>query len=997
MSAEVFVSYSSRDRGRIAALADSLRAAGASVWMDQDGIHGGGAWAEEIIEAINGCRVLLLALTPASVASEEVFREVSHASARHKRLLPLLVESVELPARLQYHLAGTQHIDLRAGSDEEHLHAIVRSLARLGVRVNGGEGAGSGVSPAAVPPAPRHFPRQLTGFIGREQELDQLTELLDPSEGSGCGSGQWSVVSGQSGQSDPTHLLTYSPTHHSPPHLVTLTGPGGTGKTRLALEVAEHLIGAFPDGIFFVGLAAVTDPELVPSAIAQALGLREAGGEPLLETLTGYLQGKELLLVLDNFEQVLSAAPAVSELLAGCPRLKVLVTSRAPLRLRGEQEFPVPPLPLPPIGPGFRRPEGTRSFEFRVPSSGLGAVGFPNSELGTFCQYAAVALFIQRAVAVKPDFAVTNENAPAVAEICSRLDGLPLAIELAASRIKLLPPQALLGQLGNRLQFLTGGARDLPARQQTLRNTIAWSYDLLSPDEQKLFRRLAVFAGGFTLEAAEEIAECGLRIADWGRPGTDSLGASEPEPDSEPDGSRSKAYAGSGGGSSQSAIDNPQSAHPSASRRVPGIPQSDVLEGLAALVDHSLLRQEEQVDGEPRFLMLETIREFGLERLETGGETGTLRRTHAEFFLALAEQAEPELTGDGQAIWLDCLEREHGNLRAALEWSLSEKAKGERRKAKGEISDPQSASPFAFPLSPFEVGLRMAGALWQFWWTRGYLTEGRQWLDRGVRSTDCGLGEGGSESAIAARAKALNGAGILAWGQGDYGPARALHEEALAARRILGDRRGVAGSLHNLGMTAQEQGDHALARSCYEEALAINREMGNRPWEANNLEALGDLLAEQGDRAGARTWFEEALSLRRALGDRRSVANACIHLGHLAGSDGLHAAARSLYAESLAVFHNLGDRRCIAYCLEGLAAVAGAEGPAEQAARLAGAAAGLRETIACPLSSNEQAAHHGALGAARAALGPEAFAAAWVEGQAMTMDEVIACALAPES
>jgi predicted ATPase/class 3 adenylate cyclase len=444
--------------------------------------------------------------------------------------------------------------------------------------------------PADFPPLQtldRHahnLPAQPTPLIGREREAAEARERLRRPE----------------------------------VRLLTLAGPGGTGKTRLALQVAVDVLEDFADGVFFVPLAPISDPTLVASTVAQTLGVQETGSRPLLERLKEFLQDKAVLLVLDNFEQVIAAVPVVTALHAACPRLKSLVTSREVLRLQGEHEFPVPPLAVPDLR------------------------HLPASE--RLSQYAAAALFIQQASAVKPDFMVTNDNAPAVAEICVRLEGLPLAIELAAARSKLLSPQALLARLGSRLELLRGGARDLPARHQTLRGAIAWSYDLLSPDEQALFRRMAVFVGGCTLEAAEAVC------------------------------------------------------------RAAGPPELDVLEGMTSLVDKSLLRQEEEANREPRFQMLETIREYGLECLTTSGELESARRAHATDYLALAEEAEPELTGPQQGVWLHRLETEHDNLRAALQWSQAR----------------QDA----------ETGLRLGGALWRFWLVRGYLREGRERLGR---------------------------------------------------------------------------------------------------------------------------------------------------------------------------------------------------------------------------------------------------------------------------
>jgi predicted ATPase/DNA-binding SARP family transcriptional activator len=563
---------------------------------------------------------------------------------------------------------------------------------------------------------PNNLPAQPTPMVGREVELEAARRLLREEV-----------------------------------RLVTLTGPGGVGKTRLGLQVAAELLDDFPDGVFLVELAPIIDPGLVASTIAQRLGIRETGGQPLLESLKEYLREKQLLLVLDNFEHVLAAAPRVAELLTGSPQLQVLVTSRAVLHLRGEQELPVPPLAVP-------DPK-------RLPPT------------PAVSQYAAVELFIQRALNVRPDFAVTDENAPAVAEICARLDGLPLAIELAAARIRLLSPEALLARLERRLPLLTGGARDLPERQQTLRAAIGWSYDLLQEGEQRLFRRLSVFVGGCTLEAAEAVCHAEGELA------------------------------------------------------------IDVLDGVASLVDKSLLQQDETGAGwgprtvpagtegarahaakrwvaapgagEPRLAMLETIREYGLECLEASGEAVAVRRRHAHFFLGLAEAAEPPLAGADQGKWLARLEREHANLRAALEW-LAESGEAE------------------------------GGLL-----VRGYWSAGRGWLERH-------------------------------WGNDST--AQALLEESLAIFRRLSYQRGIAASPQGMGEVASAQGDAERARTLYEESLALLWESQEKPGIAGVLEGLAKVLAASaGDPRGGE-WeravrlLGAAAALRSAIGTPRAPA-----------------------------------------------------------------------------------------------------------------------------
>jgi predicted ATPase/DNA-binding CsgD family transcriptional regulator len=659
--------------------------------------------------------------------------------------------------------------------------------------------------------------------------------------------------------------------------LLTLTGAGGVGKTRLALAVAADLLDAFEDGVVFVDLAPIVDPALVPSVIAGAIEAGEVAGKSLTECLVDRLGGRSLLLVLDNFEQVIDAAPLLSELLTACPGLKALVTSRAALHLSGEHEFLVPPLELP-------DPKHLPDLE-------------------ALSQYEAVTLFIQRARAAKPDFQMTNANAPAVAELCARLDGLPLPIELAAARVKLLPPQALLARLGRRLSLLTGGPRDLPARQQTLRATIAWSYNLLEPDECVLFARLAVFVGGCSLDAAEAVCNVEQDLS------------------------------------------------------------LDVLDGLALLVDQSLLRQTEGPEGEPRFGMLETIREYAAERLEMSGDAEVVRRQHAEFFLALAEQAATELSGPRQGIWLERLEQEHDNLRAALGWAL----------------DRNDAT----------LGLHLAAALWRFWELRGHLNEGLGWLERAL--------DRWPEAPAAVRAKALNAAGVLARKRGELERSRAYYEGALRLWRVLGDRRNIAVALHNLGTGAIQRRDFERAESLHSESLAIAREVGDQHTVALSLNAWGVLNRNRGDYERARAYYEESLALFRALGDSANVALVLNNLARIERDLEDWERAVTLCAESLALFQELGDRQGLAWVLSNLAVIAQRRGAWEQSARLHGATEALREAIGSTeifnFSPIEQRARENAVAVARAQLGDAAFAAATAAGRAAPPEQVAAAAL----
>jgi predicted ATPase len=560
----------------------------------------------------------------------------------------------------------------------------------------------------------------------------------------------------------------------------------------------------FPDGIWFVNLAPLSDPGLVAATIAQTFSLRAVGGQPIQEVLKSYLRVKRLLLLLDNFEQVVDAAPLIGELLAAAPGLRVLITSRMPLHLSGEREYAVPPLGLPPATDRQR----------------------PNPE--TISQYEAVRLFIERAQAVKADFAVTNDNAPAVAGICARLDGLPLAIELAAVRIKLFPPQTLLTRLDNRLKLLTGGARDLPHRQQTIRNTIDWSYHLLDAGEQTLFVRLGVFVGGCTIEAAEAVCN-----ADGELP-------------------------------------------------------MEVVDGIAALVDKSLLRQDEGVSGEPRFTMLETIREYALERLAASGTEQIIREQHAKCYLALAEAAEPELLGSKQEVWLNRLAAEHDNLLATFQWTI----------AQGEV----------------ETALRLSAALWRFWDTRGPLSEGRQWLAVAL--------EQGESLPTAIRAKALNGAGYLA-AQSDRSAARIFFEDSLRINQALGDKQSIALSLLGLGNVAS---DERQAIANYEESLALYRELDDTSGIAWSLTRLADIALSQSDYGQSIAHSTEALRLYRALDDKGGIAWMLHHLGEIAGRQGDYQRAVKLVQESLGLYQKLGDQGGIAWSLGSLGNVALAQG-----------------------------------------------------------------------
>jgi predicted ATPase/DNA-binding CsgD family transcriptional regulator len=718
---------------------------------------------------------------------------------------------------------------------------------------------------------------------------------------------------------------------HPEVRLLTLTGPGGVGKTRLALQVGMGLSDNFADGVVFVSLAPISDPDLVVSTIAQALSLREEGKRPFLDRLKFQLRDKQLLLLLDNFEQIVEAAPQVVDILAVCPRLKVLVTSREILRVQGEHEFSVPLLTL----PDLQRISRVKA--------GLAAVLAKN---------VAVTLFVERAQAVKPDFQLSDENAVVIAEICTRLDGLPLAIELAAARIKLLSPQTMLARLGgiaghSSLQLLTAGTRDMPARQRTLQNTIRWSYDLLTAGEQQLLRQLSIFAGGFTLAAAEAVVgEFTGKIAEG---------------------------------------------------ELPSSPAS-VLDGLASLVDKSLIQpvKPEQADGEPRLAMLVIIREFATEQLKHGGEAAAIQQAHAAYYLNLAETAASKLKGSEQESWLERLEQEHDNLRAALRWSLEH----------GEA----------------ETALRLVSALWYFWLLRGYLSEGNRWLVAALAKAEV--------SAAAVKAKVLNGAGVLAMYQGDFRRAETLCAESLALFRQLADRAGIAAALQGLAQVAMRAGRFTVARAKREESLAIFRESGDSWGVASDLVYLGLIDWMQGEYTAARprleeglacyrvvgdpqgiaqalqalswvmlslaevatahTLLEESLSICRALRDKAGTVRTLTVLGLVALQQGDQSRARALLDEALPLIVELGDKFHLASCLGIMAELAAAVGQPVRATQLCGATQTLMKSVGAVMPAFFRGSLERNLAASRAQLGEAAFAAALAEGQMMTPEQILA-------
>jgi predicted ATPase/class 3 adenylate cyclase len=687
--------------------------------------------------------------------------------------------------------------------------------------------------PRTLDARPNNLPLQLTSFVGRETEIAETVRLLEDHR------------------------------------LVTLTGPGGTGKTRLALEVAHRLLPRFDDGAFFVDLASVAEPGLVGPAIGKALGVQEEPGRDVEDTLTTYLAEKELLLAPDNVEHILEATPVVQHLLEAAPRLRVLATSRAPLGLYGEQEQEVPPMKLP------------------DPTS------LP--EPGAMSEFEAVALFVERARAAKAGFDLTAHNAHAVAEICVALDGLPLAIELAASRIKVLPPEAILRRLGQGLDLLASGARNLPERQRTLRGAIEWSYGLLDKPEQELFARLSVFAGGADLESVEAVAT--------------------------PDGEVGM----------------------------------DSLDGLAALIDSSLIRQTETRPGESRFGMLETIREYAGERLDADFDSEATRRRHAEHFLTLAEDAEPHLDGPEEVEWLDRLDQEHDNLQAALRWAVEQ--------------EPQR-------------GMRAAAAVWRFWQVRGDVASGLDWMTRLLARP---VGRTGD------RARAEEAAGSLAYWQSDLEEAERHYREALAIFRELGDRRGTAQVTHDLAFIPILRGTGPEASRLLQAAIALYEEIGDGERAARAKADLGLLLMAQGDHSAALPLLEEALSRTRERGDLSRLADDLLRIGNAHRMLEEFGQARADHLEALEIMERTGATGGIAAVLEMMATIDSDQGRYQRALRLYGAGQAMAESVGAQ-DVPDWFLFGDPVGDSRRALGDEAVEAALAEGRRMTREEAVAYA-----
>jgi predicted ATPase len=792
-----------------------------------------------------------------------------------KALLDLLLDHPGAPAATY-----TDRLSVGRATYFRHRHKLAQSIAAYLRDWHIPAGASPLVVVELAQPAPdkrTNLLDQRARLIGRAQEVEMVCALMRSDE----------------------------------VRLVTLTGPGGAGKTRLALHVARELACEFADGVRVVALDVVRDPGLVAASIAHSLDLKYAAQQPPEQQLSAFLKGRHMLLVLDNFEQLLAAAPLLDGLLAAAPWLKLLITSRALLHTSDEQEFPVPPLAL----PNLRRLPPLRVLA-EVPS---------------------VALFMIRAQTATPEFTLTNENAKTVAEICVHLEGLPLAIELAAARTRLFSPQAIRERLNQRLQLLSGGVAGLPARQGSLRAVLAWSYELLDLAEQQLFARLAVFVGGFTVDAVEQV--CGDDI--------------------------------------------------------------DVLNGLSTLLDNNLLWREVYADGEPRFGMLETIRAYAVDRLAAEGDTTTrLRQRHALYALQLVERIAPQLSGPRQVQLLDELAREHENIRAAIEWLLMTKqvelaaalgcalwrywiSHGHLREARGWMQQVlEQREHLSIPLRAQVVGVTAGLAFHQSDLLYALpLFEEHVTLERAL----------GDPPRIA---RASNSLGVVLREQGQYGRAQQLFEESLCLYRELGNQQAIGAGLHNLGLLAHLRGNSAAGIALLEESLALRRRVGDVWGIAFALNDLAHLLVEQRQFERAPALFEECLGLFHQLGERQGIAASLCYQATMLFEQQQYAEARALLIQSLRLRQELGEMQGIHDCLIHLGRVAGATARPSRAARLYGAAEALSRMTSIALPAIEQARHAQYIAQAQLLLPPGDWARAWRQGQALSLEQALSYAMA---
>jgi predicted ATPase len=851
----VFLSYASADRERAFRVADLLEASGISVWLDRKSIAAGSSWSAEIVRGIKGCQALLVLVSVTAMASANVQQEVQLAWESHRPILPLLQERVVLPASVEYALAGRQWVELLERPEEQWLPETLRACELL----SAGTITSALLAPApqpppaapapaslAAPPAPvRHhnLPAALTSFIGRERELAEIGALLGQAR------------------------------------LVTLVGVGGTGKTRLALEVAGQLAAQYPDGIWFVELAPLADPALVLTAVAAAVSVREEVHRPLTETLLAAWRDARLLLLLDNCEHLLDACAHLADtLLRGCLHVQVLATSREALGISGETSWRISSL---------RLPDATEQ-----------------PELDDLRQNEAVRLFLERAAAVNARVQLTQQNAPAVVQICRRLDGIPLALELAAARLRAMTIEQLAARMDQRFRLLTGGSRAALPRQQTLQALVDWSYDLLPEPERRLFQRLSVFSGGFTLEAAEAVG-CGDEVE-----------------------------------------------------------AVDVLDLLAQLVGKSLVLAEEQPDGSQRYGLLETLRQYGREKLVPSGDAEAVHSRHAAYYVALAAEAVPPGAPPAREDWREYLTPEHDNLRGALGWLI-------------ERQDVAQVPILAWPVA-------------YLWAVSGNYSEGR-------RQFAAILALPGLAGPTKQRAEMLFCASFFAARVGEFAIAAQLGEERLAIARQLDDPRPIAHALTFLGVNHVQLGDYARAQELQEQSLTIWQQLGDQAQTADVLIRLGEVAHMLGDYDRAELRYSEGLQTARASSVHEAIGRALHHLGSLALDTGDFPRAHEYFSESVRVHWQHRHLFWFHYALADIASLAAAEGQAERALRLGGASTAYATARESAIQPSERGRFEHWMATARRQLPAVQADAAWTQGVTMPLEAAFVDALADDA
>ena len=854
MAHDVFISYSSKDIDVATAVCHRLEIDGIPCWMAPRDIEPGTPYGDAIIDALNVSHLMVLVFSAHSNESPQVEREVERAVSKGITVIPFRIENPPLSKTMEYFISVSHWLEAETGPLEGHLVRLSIAVRDTLAQIVSGIGVMPSAPHSQAAPssaAPNNLPQSVTSFIGRDGEIDEALDLLQTAR------------------------------------VLTLVGPGGTGKTRLSIELARHILGQFPDGVYQVELAPVTDPALVPQTVLAALSVQEVLGRPVTDIICDYARSRKLLLVLDNCEHLITACARFAlTLTTTCQGVYVIATSREALDIQGEVLFRVPTLSLPPV-----------------------TVETPEELM----QYEAARLFVERAKASHPEFVVTPEHVRAVADICRRLDGIPLALELAAARVKAMPVDQIASHLDQAFRLLTGGGRGAVPRHQTLREMVDWSYDLLSETERAFFDRLSVFNGLFTLDAAQSVCS-DAEIDEW-----------------------------------------------------------QVLDLLTELVDKSLVEYRDQ-GGEGRYVLLETMRQYGYEKLCGSGEdVDVIRSRHRDWFVDLASKASIELRGPDQRRWIELLEAEYGNVRSAIDWCLRDQ-------------DPVDMTNAGASSASVDKALDMCTNLTLFWLIRGYMTEGIDWLERSLALP----GSGQSDK----RVGALNSLALLWHWHGNGARAKELSEEIVALSRPIGEKRYLSLALTMLAVLDMDDAQFESAADYCEEGIVLAQEAGDNWAYLVALHFRGFLAMFRGDLDRAETVLAECIEIGRKFGDWLLVAHSTQGLAGVKLRKGDLGVAKSLFLESLKDNEMLRYRRGMGESLDGLAQVALRNGDPTRAAELFGAVEALQQAINIPRQPCDVPNYQRALADVKAALSDTDFADAWSRGRCLSLEQALAYARA---